>query len=79
MFKEKDCNYFIAFCLATASAKMCEKMGMWSAFMFPYSEYKENGKPVFQNCYDGAEGVHLMMGRVDVAMKILEEKSKNGI
>uniref|UniRef100_A0A914QW81 N-acetyltransferase domain-containing protein n=1 Tax=Panagrolaimus davidi TaxID=227884 RepID=A0A914QW81_9BILA len=75
-FKEKDCNYFIAFCLANASAKMCEKMGMWSAFCFQYSEFKENGTPVFQNLCDGAIGVHLMMGKTDVAIKILEEMEK---
>uniref|UniRef100_A0A914YJ96 Uncharacterized protein n=1 Tax=Panagrolaimus superbus TaxID=310955 RepID=A0A914YJ96_9BILA len=75
-FKENDCKYFIVFCSATASAKMCKKMGMWSAFCFPYSKFKENGIPVFQNLDDGADGVHLMMGKVDVAMKILEESRK---
>uniref|UniRef100_A0AC35F8N3 Uncharacterized protein n=1 Tax=Panagrolaimus sp. PS1159 TaxID=55785 RepID=A0AC35F8N3_9BILA len=73
-YEKFDCNYFIGFCSAANSFKMCKKIGMKKVFTFPYPEYKANGKPIFQNFPDGATGIQVMIGRTDVAMDILTGK-----
>uniref|UniRef100_A0A914Q416 Uncharacterized protein n=1 Tax=Panagrolaimus davidi TaxID=227884 RepID=A0A914Q416_9BILA len=73
-YEKFDCNYFIGFCSAANTFKMCKKIGMKNVFTFPYSEYKVNGKPIYQNFPDGATGIQVMIGRTDVAMDILTGK-----
>ncbi|KAI6213705.1 hypothetical protein M3Y94_00182700 [Aphelenchoides besseyi] len=59
-------------CTATASTKIALSVGMKTAFVFPYSEYRSHGSAVFQkSMHDGCVGASLMIGDVNEVLQKL--------
>uniref|UniRef100_A0A914P484 N-acetyltransferase domain-containing protein n=1 Tax=Panagrolaimus davidi TaxID=227884 RepID=A0A914P484_9BILA len=72
-------DYGLIRVVAAKSYHMAKKLGLKELYFFPYANYKEHGKPVFEPMYDNAEGIHMMLGKADdilSSLTKLDELSK---
>uniref|UniRef100_A0A914YRK0 Uncharacterized protein n=1 Tax=Panagrolaimus superbus TaxID=310955 RepID=A0A914YRK0_9BILA len=57
---DQGCTHDGGYCVATGTYKMSKKFNSSTVFSMPYNRYLENGKPVFENFYDGATAAHFV-------------------
>ncbi|KHJ83383.1 hypothetical protein OESDEN_16920 [Oesophagostomum dentatum] len=51
----EGCDYVATAATASASQAIFSKVGFEVLYEIPYSDYRENGNPVFQNLHDGCK------------------------
>ncbi|VDM85752.1 unnamed protein product [Strongylus vulgaris] len=60
MAQAEGCDYIGAAATAAASQAILTKSGWETLYEFPYSAYRENGNPVFQNLHDGCQSAKVL-------------------
>uniref|UniRef100_A0A7E4ZQD8 N-acetyltransferase domain-containing protein n=1 Tax=Panagrellus redivivus TaxID=6233 RepID=A0A7E4ZQD8_PANRE len=51
---KRGITHIAGYALAVGTQKICKELGYDSLYTLPYTDFKENGTPVYANLYDGA-------------------------
>uniref|UniRef100_A0A7E4VRX7 N-acetyltransferase domain-containing protein n=1 Tax=Panagrellus redivivus TaxID=6233 RepID=A0A7E4VRX7_PANRE len=61
VFKKRGVSHIGVYALAYGAQQICARLGYKTVQDLPYANFKENGKPVYENMYDGATSAKCMV------------------